>query len=1045
MIKKGSLAKKAEKQKKPILDQQSNLPIVKTPKLKAINLPKLKSRDTNQAITASNVPGPVLRILLAISQTLDEDSSKEDLTPLKDSSAFQSSERISHVSSRDETSVLTSEVSRISLTSSILDNMEEEGEFSFEKSLISSEAKRKIVRSCLDLKRLIDKDSSPILSESVVQKSLFSKSNTNITVLFRCLKEISDIDTSIVITNLLLRLITSCESASSNMIMMTKKNLCQILLVTIYNIHHDYLNNSSIPNLSLNILQRIDEIFNNSFTILCKLSKYGNRQLILEPKLALLARLHGAVPITIKTLKRSVEKKDFGLMAITFNIIRLFASKNDNNLSVIQKSNLVPLLDGIFKNLGQQVNISKFDNAIELMAYLGKSKSIALEIVKTFGMKFFLTHSCSVFEGLQKASLKAIKVLNEYDFGKKAFDIADGSKILSDLLTSECVNMSLTLVNSVSSLLVGALRSAAGQAELPFMDFYTNRTFPLPAEPIVSKTTSNDKMTAPIHFESAPNLYAAHAIPPYLGQRPKTSPNLNQMSEFKDIETDYEDIVDEFAMDLVRGKTKAQGIPPQSIQDLVQSKLRKLCPELSYLENSPVAKCDLPNSNISVRHVQPMAPGKHFVCRNLVSGESEQLLRRSPMTFRKVMFDQTARMFQQSPKGAIVYDVMDYSKSPKTNDGTLIFDSRFESGNLQLAIKVSQFEYDLLIESDINSVPGKHNQWFYFSVKRMVTNTPYKFNILNLSKPASQFNNGMQPVMYSVEDPGWKRVGEYISFDTRNHYRKPGVDPGTLDSAAADANTFSTLVMSISFKHQNDTYDIPIKDRKYVLLSARVHPGESNSSHMMNGLIQFLLSSDEVALSCDFHGHSRKKNAFVFGCENPIGSDIEGLEKIFPQILAQQASIFDFNACRFNIEKSKESTARVVLRREFKIINSFTLESTYCGMDFGEKRGMQVQIPDLEKMGVDFAKAVNTLLGHAEVNSMCSKNIVDVTKSAKSTPCSSDQSPIATPKRTRKVKKSTVKQIAKKNIESKKKEKKVPVRDEPEENSDNSDDDSDDG
>ncbi|KAJ3274298.1 Cytosolic carboxypeptidase 1 [Terramyces sp. JEL0728] len=1033
MIKKGSLAKRAEKQKKPIPDQQANLPLLKAPKLKSINLPKLKARDSTQAITAPNVPGPVLRILISISQTLDEDTAKEELASHKDSTAFQLSERNSIASSRDESGTLISEMSRISLSSSIIENLEESGGSSFEKSAISSEAKRKIIRSCLDLKRLIDKDSSTIIAESPIQKSLFSKSNTNVTVLFRCLKEISDIDTSIVITNLLLRLITTCESASSNMIMMTKKNLCQILLVTIYNIHHDYLNNSSISNVSLNILQRTDEIFMNIFTILCKLSKY-------EPKLALLARLHGAVPIAIKTLKRSVDKKDFALMTITFNILRIFASKNENNLSILQKSNLVPLIDSIFKNSAQQVTLSKLDNAVELMAYLAKSKSTASEIVKTFGMKFFLTHCCSVFEGLQKASLKAVKVLNDY--------------------ASECVNMSLTSVNSVSSLLVGALRSAAGQADLPFMNFHVERTFPLPVEPVAKKSY---EMNAPVHFESAPNLYTETLTPPFLGKRPKTSPNLTQSDHLKDLETDYENIIDVFAQDLSRGKAKAQGIPPQSIQDLVQSKFRKLCPELSYLENLPIAKCDLANCNISVRHVQPMAPGKHFVCRNLVGCDSEQLLRRSPMTFR-----------------------------------TLMFDSRFESGNLQLAVKISQFEYDLLIESDINSGLGKHNQWFYFSVKRMAANTTYKFNILNLSKPASQFNNGMQPVMYCVEEPGWKRVGDYV-FYIKNHYRKTGADPSTIDSAATDANTYSTLVMSITFKNPNDTCyfayhypytyselqrslyqlsnnskfknicrrallcrtlggndcilltitdfvnsDIPIKDRKYVLLSARVHPGESNSSHMMNGLIQFLLSNDDTAvnlrrncvfkvvpmlnpdgtingshrcslagLSCDFHGHSRKKNAFIFGCENPPGSEIEGLEKIFPQILAQQSSIFDFNACRFNIEKSKESTARV---------------------------GMQVQIPDLEKMGVDFAKAVNTLLSHAEVNTLCSKNIAEL---GKSTPCSSDQSPITTPKRTRKVKKSTAKLLAKKGIETKKKEKKVLARDEPEENSDNSDYDSD--
>ncbi len=135
-----------------------------------------------------------------------------------------------------------------------------------------------------------------------------------------------------------------------------------------------------------------------------------------------------------------------------------------------------------------------------------------------------------------------------------------------------------------------------------------------------------------------------------------------------------------------------------------------------------------------------------------------------------------------------------------------MFDSRFESGNLQLAIKISTYEYDLLLETDINSCPGKHNQWFHFSVKNMTPNTAYRFNILNMSKPASQFNNGMQPVMYSLADPGWKRVGDFV-FYMKNHYSKP--DPkennDEKDSNSNLGNTFSTLVFSVSFKNENDT------------------------------------------------------------------------------------------------------------------------------------------------------------------------------------------------------------------------------------------------
>ena len=106
------------------------------------------------------------------------------------------------------------------------------------------------------------------------------------------------------------------------------------------------------------------------------------------------------------------------------------------------------------------------------------------------------------------------------------------------------------------------------------------------------------------------------------------------------------------------------------------------------MDNSPLIKCELPGSNISVRHVQPMASGKHYVCRNIIIPEHEQLLRRSPSLFRKVMFDQTCKMFQSPKKGTIVYDIMEPKMQLENDPNTLEFESRFESGNLQMAIKV---------------------------------------------------------------------------------------------------------------------------------------------------------------------------------------------------------------------------------------------------------------------------------------------------------------------------------------------------------------------
>lgn len=61
-------------------------------------------------------------------------------------------------------------------------------------------------------------------------------------------------------------------------------------------------------------------------------------------------------------------------------------------------------------------------------------------------------------------------------------------------------------------------------------------------------------------------------------------------------------------------------------------------------------------------------------------------------------------------------------------------------------------QYDLILNPDVNS--DKHHQWFYFQVSHMKSGDhfPYIFNIINYEKANSQFNFGMQPVMFSVKE-----------------------------------------------------------------------------------------------------------------------------------------------------------------------------------------------------------------------------------------------------------------------------------------------------
>ena len=43
----------------------------------------------------------------------------------------------------------------------------------------------------------------------------------------------------------------------------------------------------------------------------------------------------------------------------------------------------------------------------------------------------------------------------------------------------------------------------------------------------------------------------------------------------------------------------------------------------------------------------------------------------------------------------------------------------------------------------------------------------------------------------------------------------------------------------------------------------------------------------ELVLYCDFHGHSRKQNVFVYGCENKHLPNAKLKPRIFPAILSK--------------------------------------------------------------------------------------------------------------------------------------------------------------
>ncbi|XP_028412237.1 cytosolic carboxypeptidase 2-like isoform X3 [Dendronephthya gigantea] len=408
---------------------------------------------------------------------------------------------------------------------------------------------------------------------------------------------------------------------------------------------------------------------------------------------------------------------------------------------------------------------------------------------------------------------------------------------------------------------------------------------------------------------------------------------------------------------------------------------------------------------------------------------------------------------------------------------TLWFESRFESGNLSKAIKIGSCDYQLWLRTDLYT--EKYTQWYYFRVENTQPGKVYRFTIMNLMKSGSLYSCGMKPLMYSEQEAkekgiGWRRVGSNIKY-YKNELKR--------EDARGEHSLYS-LSWTVVFPHAKDrcyfahcypyTYTdlqeylsklckdpcrsqyckqrtltrtlagnfvylmtitspskcpLEAKRKRAIVLTARVHPGESNSSWMMKGLLDYLTSDTldakllrdtfvfkvipmlnpdgvivgnyrcsltgrdlnrnyktnlkeafpsvwhtremikrlsqerEITLYCDFHGHSRQQNVFIYGCENRANLDQGFKERVFPMMMSQNCKDkFCFKRCKFRVQKSKSGTGRVVMWN-LGISNSYTMEATFCGSTLGSRAGEHFTTADFESMGYHLC---DTLLDYCD-------------------------------------------------------------------------------
>ena len=98
-------------------------------------------------------------------------------------------------------------------------------------------------------------------------------------------------------------------------------------------------------------------------------------------------------------------------------------------------------------------------------------------------------------------------------------------------------------------------------------------------------------------------------------------------------------------------------------------------------------------------------------------------------------------------------------------------------------------------------------------------------------------------------------------------------------------------------------------------------------------MIRVMSEERPISLFCDLHGHSMQKNVFMYGCtSSPTDPNCiakNAAVRVIPLMMAHMNPNFSYKFSRFIMEKYKESTARIVLFKEFNITNSYTCEASF--------------------------------------------------------------------------------------------------------------------
>ena len=201
------------------------------------------------------------------------------------------------------------------------------------------------------------------------------------------------------------------------------------------------------------------------------------------------------------------------------------------------------------------------------------------------------------------------------------------------------------------------------------------------------------------------------------------------------------------------------------------------------------------NEYASILERKPNKVGKNSSCNNW-DNNFDDIKSDETISNEEILIEKD----KEIQLNTIYGEILPYYKLKDENDKTLIFESRFESGNLLCAFRTDEEnKYQLFLQNDTNTTG--YIQWFFFRVSNTRKGNKVNFNIINMLRSSCLYKKGLKIMTYSKlqaqnENIGWHRDCENIMYYTNNLF--------TYNDNSKKKRSLSSLSFDYEFKYDND-------------------------------------------------------------------------------------------------------------------------------------------------------------------------------------------------------------------------------------------------